>query len=89
MARPRKNITLDFNEIETHLNSSTRIDLKTLALKHGTCSPVIRRILSETYGTKIKFYPGRSGGIRWNVLITQPTNTLPTPMVAEPQTVSV
>jgi hypothetical protein len=67
MPRPRKNITLNFLEIESFLNDGLHVDLKALAAQHGTCSPVIRRILCEAYGCRIAFKPGRNGGLRWSV----------------------
>lgn len=72
MPRPRKNITLDFDAITTALQSGQRLDLKRIAAQHGTCPPVIRRILTEFYGEKIAFQPGRNGGIRWSVPQTAP-----------------
>ena len=83
MPRPRKNISLDFNSIDEALNNGTRIDLKRIAAQHGTCPPVIRRILSEHYGDKITFKPGRNGGIQ----LATPTNS--DTVVSEHETVSV
>jgi hypothetical protein len=71
MPRPRKNITLDFVEIETHLNNGQHLDLKIIAHKHSTCPPVIRRILCEHFGTRVRFKPGRNGGIQWNASVVQ------------------
>jgi hypothetical protein len=85
MPRPRKNITLDFAAIDAALNTGSRLDLKRIASQHGTCPPVIRRILSEHYGDKITFKPGRNGGIQWNAATT---NTNPA-TVADTETVSV
>lgn len=62
MARPRKNVQLDFTQIDQALDSG-RIDLKTLAVQYGTCPPVIRRILTEHYGSGIVFKVGRKGGV--------------------------
>lgn len=72
MPRPRKNISLDFNALTAALTSGQRLDLKRIAAQHGTCPPVIRRILAEYYGDKITFKPGRNGGIQWNAA---PTNS--------------
>ena len=71
MPRPRKQINLDFSAIETALNNGESVDLKRLAAQNGTCPPVIRRILSEHFGSRLHFMPGRNGGIRWEA--TQPT----------------
>jgi hypothetical protein len=71
MPRPRKQINLDFSAIETALNNGESVDLKRLAAQNGTCPPVIRRILSEHFGSRLHFKPGRNGGIRWEA--TQPT----------------
>ena len=84
MPRPRKNIALDYSAIEAALNSGNRVDLKRIAAQHGTCPPVIRRILSEHYGDKITFKPGRNGGIQWNA-----TTTNSDTVVSEAETVSV
>lgn len=64
MPRPRKNISLDFDSITASLEAGQRLDLKRIAATHGTCPPVIRRILTEHYGSKVTFQPGRNGGIR-------------------------
>ncbi|MCG3769757.1 MAG: hypothetical protein JW384_00888 [Nitrosomonadaceae bacterium] len=66
MPRPRKNISIDFLEIENILNQGQHLDLKIIAHKHSTCPPVIRRILCEHFGTRVRFKPGRNGGIQWN-----------------------
>jgi hypothetical protein len=63
MPRPRKNIQVDYSLIDEALNRGDRVDLKTLAVKYGTCPPVIRRLLRETYGDSIQFKPGRNGGV--------------------------
>ncbi len=85
MARPRKNITLNFEAITNALvTGSTKVDLKQIAAAHSTCPPVIRRILSEYYGDKISFKPGRNGGVQWNA--TRNPNTAP---VAATEPVSV
>jgi DNA-binding IscR family transcriptional regulator len=83
MPRPRKNITLDFAAIDTALNAGQRLDLKRIAAQHSTCPPVIRRILSEHYGDKITFKPGRNGGIQLATPTTSDT------VVSEYETVSV
>ena len=76
MPRPRKNIVLDFPAIDNVLNGGGKVDLKTIAAQHGTCPPVIRRILSEHYGESIQFKPGRNGGvIRVPVNVTATTTT--------------
>lgn len=62
MARPRKNIVLDFPALDAALDTG-RIDLKSLAVQYGTCPPVIKRILSEHYGSGITFKVGRKGGV--------------------------
>ena len=88
MPRKRKIIDLDYTAIEAALNSGNRVDLKRIAAQHGTCPPVIRRILSEYYGDKITFKPGRNGGIRWNT-VTVPTDLTSDTVVSEHETVSV
>lgn len=65
MPRPRKQITLDFPAIETALINGEHVDLKRLAAQHGTCPPVIRRVLSEHFGSRLYFKPGRNGGVQW------------------------
>lgn len=89
MPRPRKNITLDFVEIESLLNDGLHVDLKALAAQHGTCSPVIRRILCEAYGCRITFKPGRNGGVRWSVTSTIATQFLGAIPTNVPSTVLV
>ena len=66
MPRPRKNISIDFLEIENILNQGQHLDLKIIAHTHSTSPPVIRRILCEHFGTRVRFKPGRNGGIQWN-----------------------
>lgn len=63
MARPRKQIPLDFAAIDSTLNSGERVNLKSLAEAYGTCPPVIRRILRDHYGDSITFKAGRNGGV--------------------------
>jgi DNA-binding IscR family transcriptional regulator len=88
MPRKRKIINLDYTAIEAALNSGNRVDLKELARTHGTCPPVIRRVLTEYYGEKISFKPGRNGGIRWNNPTSVSATTAAT-VVTEPETASV
>ncbi len=83
MPRPRKNITLDFTAITASLTSGQRLDLKRIAAQHGTCPPVIRRILSEYYGEKIHFKPGRNGGIQWAANTDQGVTPVDTPVETE------
>lgn len=73
MARPRKNVQLDFTQIDQALDTG-RIDLKTLAVQYGTCPPVIKRILSEHYGSGITFKVGRKGGVVRAPSVTQSPN---------------
>lgn len=80
MARPRKNIVLDFPALDAALDTG-RINLKELAVQHGTCPPVIRRILSEHYGQKIVFKVGRRGGAY--------RSTSPSPQSQSPAAVAV
>jgi len=90
MPRPRKNISLDFTALTATLDAGNRLDLKRIAAQHGTCPPVIRRILSEYYGDKITFKPGRNGGIQWNTTTTNVgTTTSETVSETVPETVSV
>lgn len=63
MPRPRKQVNLDFDAITQALDTGGRVDLKHLAVQHGTCPPVIRRLLIERYGDSISFKPGRNGGV--------------------------
>lgn len=63
MGRPCKQIPLDFQTIDSALDSGERVSLKTLAETHGTCPPVIRRILRSHYGDSIQFKAGRNGGV--------------------------
>jgi|LauGreDrversion4_2_1035121.scaffolds.fasta_scaffold56866_5 hypothetical protein len=64
MPRPRKIVTLNFAAIEGSLNRGETLKLKVLAAEYGTCPPVIKRYLSEYFGDKIEFVPGRNGGVR-------------------------
>lgn len=64
MARPRKNISLNYDSITRSLQDGQTLKLKVLATEHSTCSPVIKRYLSEYYGDRIMFIPGRNGGVR-------------------------
>lgn len=68
MARPRKNISLNYDTINAMLEQGETLKLKVLATAHGTCSPVIKRYLSEHFGDRIVFVPGRNGGVRLNAL---------------------
>lgn len=70
MARPRKNISLNYDSITRSLQDGQTLKLKVLATEHGTCSPVIKRYLSEYYGDRIMFIPGRNGGVRLNKTAT-------------------
>lgn len=64
MPRPRKIVTLNFTLIEAAINRGETLKLKVLAAEYGTCPPVIKRYLSEHFGDKIEFVPGRNGGVR-------------------------
>ena len=68
MARPRKNISLNYDNIIRSLQDGQTLKLKVLAAEHGTCSPVIKRYLSEHFGDRIVFVPGRNGGVRLNAV---------------------
>lgn len=71
MARPRKNISLNYDTINAMLEQGETLKLKVLATAHGTCSPVIKRYLSEHFGDRIVFVPGRNGGVRLNAIEAQ------------------
>ena len=73
MPRPRKNIALNFDAISDSLQTGQTLKLKVLAVEYGTCPPVIKRYLSEHFGDKIDFIPGRNGGVR--LAQTQNSNT--------------
>lgn len=75
MPRPRKIVTLNFAAIEGSLNRGETLKLKVLAAEYGTCPPVIKRYLSEYFGDKIEFVPGRNGGVRAATTATANTNT--------------
>ena len=64
MPRPRKQVTLDFQEITAALDRGESLKLQELAKRHSTCAPVIKRLLGEHYGDTISFIYGRGGGIR-------------------------
>ena len=64
MPRPRKIITLNYTLIEAAISRGETLKLKVLAAEYGTCPPVIKRYLSEYFGDKIEFVPGRNGGVR-------------------------
>jgi hypothetical protein len=68
MARPRKNISLNYDNILNALRKGETLKLKVLAVEHGTCPPVIKRYLSEHFGDRIVFVPGRNGGVRLNAV---------------------
>lgn len=68
MARPRKNISLNYDTITAMLQKGETLKLKVLATAHETCSPVIKRYLVEYYGDRIVFVPGKNGGVRLNAL---------------------
>jgi hypothetical protein len=76
MPRPRKNITLNFADITTVLQTGVTLKLKVLAEEYGTCPPVIKRYLAEYYGEKIDFVPGRNGGIRFMSSVIQKSPTM-------------
>lgn len=71
MARPRKNISLNFDTLTALLEQGQNLKLKEIATLHGTCSPVIKRCLMEHYGDRIVFVPGRNGGVRLNAIEAQ------------------
>lgn len=64
MPRPRKKVILDFATITEALDRGETLKLKDLARAHGTCSPVIKRLLEEHYGDSVSFIYGRGGGIK-------------------------
>jgi len=70
MPRPRKNISLNYDAIAAALKTGQTLKLKVLAAEYGTCPPVIKRYLSEHFGDKIDFIPGRNGGVRTAVTAT-------------------
>lgn len=75
MPRPRKIVTLNFPAIEAAVSRGETLKLKVLAAEYGTCPPVIKRYLSEYFGDKIEFVPGRNGGVRAASTTTANTNT--------------
>lgn len=74
MPRPRKIIGLNFDAISAALENGETLKLKVLAAEYGTCPPVIKRYLSEFYGEKIDFVPGRNGGVRKAMIAVVNTN---------------
>lgn len=75
MPRPRKIITLNYTLIEAAISRGETLKLKVLAAEYGTCPPVIKRYLSEYFGDKIEFVPGRNGGVRAAATTTANNNT--------------
>lgn len=64
MARPRKQLKINFKEIDRALMRGELVRLRPLADRYGTCAPVIKRHLEERYGEGVAFVYGRSGGVR-------------------------
>jgi hypothetical protein len=63
MPRPRKRVSLDYAAITEALDRGEVLKLKDLAKAHGTCAPVIKRLLEEHYGDSVSFVYGRNGGV--------------------------
>lgn len=64
MPRPRKKVSLKYDELSEVLLRGDTLKLKELAAQHGTCAPVIKRLLEEFYGDRVAFIYGRNGGVR-------------------------
>ena len=62
MPRPKKVIVLPASQVEDAFNSG-RVTLKMLADLAGCSVPTMRKHLAETFGDRITFTRGRTGGM--------------------------
>lgn len=63
MARPRINVSLDFEAIEKRIATGERITVKHLADELNVSQPIVRRAFEEHYTNRVVFTRGRTGGI--------------------------
>tara|TARA_R100001510_G_C7655602_1_gene214845 strand:+ start:878 stop:1132 length:255 start_codon:yes stop_codon:yes gene_type:complete len=62
MARPRKHIIVTASQIEEAFTNG-RVTVPMLAAKAGVSVPTMRRHLAETFGDRMIFRRGRTGGL--------------------------
>lgn len=64
--RTMKIVKVNFSEIEDAIKDGNRVTVKNLAEAYSVSPPVLRRTLSEHYGSRIVFKRGRNGGLAIN-----------------------
>ena len=79
MARPKKVIVLPSSQIEESI-SSGRVTVPMLASAAGVSVPTMRKHLAETFGDRMTFRRGRTGGLSLAapVVVTTDGNDEPT-----------
>jgi hypothetical protein len=77
MARPRKNITIDFSTLDA-APVGTMHKIAPIAEVVGASGPTVRNRLAEHYGDRITFMRGRKGG--FTITGAPQRDTVHTPM---------
>ena len=81
MPRPKKVIVLPESQIEDS-SQSGRVTVAMLATAAGCSVPTMRKHLAETFGDRIAFRRGRTGGLSLSPLPLPPPPMATTPLAS-------